>query len=413
MTDNKNTSTPASEKPTETSQAATVEDTAKINIKAKPQVKRTANEPVQSTESKSGLAATALLFSLLSMAGTGGLYYWQQMQHNEQNQQLLSEITELKKQTNLLVNQQLIQQKKVLLAELNQAKSELANISQDELTRLQGQIQQLQQNKPTDWLLHEAEYLIRIAGRTLWLEKDTTAAIGLLRDADQRLQELNSPEVLPVRQLIRDDIAELELLPSVATEDITLTLMALSKQIQQLQLAMVQLPDAAEPEADLALSDDIADWRDNLRKTWQQFSENFITVRRRSGNVEPLMSPEYQQNLRENLALKLQQAQWAASKGNSNLYIATLDDAQAWLTQYFSLEHVKTANFFNSLAKLKNETVEVQYPTSLQALPAIRAINEAKLERMPEKAQESKQQDTNLEENNQEAETPDTAKEVI
>ena len=34
--------------------------------------------------------------------------------------------------------------------------------------------------------------------------------MGLLRDADQRLQELNSPDVLPVRQLIRDDIAELD-----------------------------------------------------------------------------------------------------------------------------------------------------------------------------------------------------------
>lgn len=413
MTDNKKLSTSTSESPAETSQAATVEDTAKVNVKAKPSAHNAAPQPVKAQSSKSGLAATALFVSLLSMAGTAGLYYWQQMQDNEQSQQLLSEIAALKQQTNASVNQQLVAQQKALVAELNQAKAELEKVSQNELTRLQGQIQQLQQNKPTDWLLHEAEYLIRIAGRTLWLEKDTTAAMGLLRDADQRLQELNSPDVLPVRQLIRDDIAELELLPSLATEEITLTLMALSKQISQLQLSMVQLPDTNEPEADLTLSNDIADWRENLQKTWQQFTENFITVRRRAGNVEPLMSPEHQQNLRENLALKLQQAQWAAAKGNSALYIATLDDAQAWLSQYFSLEHVQTGNFFDSLAKLKNEIIEVQYPTSLKALPAIRAINEAKLERLPEKVEQLNQQDTNLEKNNQEAEATDTAKEVI
>ncbi|GHF88778.1 uroporphyrinogen-III C-methyltransferase [Thalassotalea marina] len=413
MTDNKKLSTSTSESPAETSQAATVEDTAKVNVKAKPSAHNAAPQPVKAQSSKSGLAATALFVSLLSMAGTAGLYYWQQMQDNEQSQQLLSEIAALKQQTNASVNQQLVAQQKALVAELNQAKAELEKVSQNELTRLQGQIQQLQQNKPTDWLLHEAEYLIRIAGRTLWLEKDTTAAMGLLRDADQRLQELNSPDVLPVRQLIRDDIAELELLPSLATEEITLTLMALSKQISQLQLSMVQLPDTNEPEADLTLSNDIADWRENLQKTWQQFAENFITVRRRAGNVEPLMSPEHQQNLRENLALKLQQAQWAAAKGNSALYIATLDDAQAWLSQYFSLEHVQTGNFFDSLAKLKNEIIEVQYPTSLKALPAIRAINEAKLERLPEKVEQLNQQDTNLEKNNQEAEATDTAKEVI
>lgn len=409
MTDNKKPESSSSESPVESSQAATVEDTTKINVKAKPAAHKANIKAEKNTKAKSGLAAMAILLSLVSIAGTGSLYYWQQLQYEKQNQQLLAQINTLKQQTSSSVSQQLSTQQRALVTKLDKAKTDLAQTSEDTLARLQGQIQQLQQNKPSDWLLHEAEYLIRIAGRSLWLEKDTTAAIGLLKEADQRLQELNNPEVLPVRQFIRDDIAELELLPTLATEEVTLTLMALSKQVKQLQLAMVQLPDTEQPEADLSLSNDIADWRDNLRKTWQQFSENFITVRRRAGTVEPLMSPEHQQNLRENLALKLQQAQWAASKGNSALYIATLDDAQGWLSEYFSLEHIPTANFFDSLSKLKNDIVEVQYPNSLQALPAIRAINEAKLERLPENTPELPQEDSG-----QEADSAETAaKEVI
>ena len=80
-------------------------------------------------------------------------------------------------------------------------------------------------------------------------------------------------------------------------------------------LADVDLAEALDQtKEDLALSDNIGDWQENLAKTWHKFLNDFITVRRRTGMVEPLMAPDQQQHLKQNLSLKIQLVQWAASE---------------------------------------------------------------------------------------------------
>ncbi len=51
--------------------------------------------------------------------------------------------------------------------------------------------------RPNDWLLAEADYLVKMAGRKLWLEHDTASATILLESADHRIAELNDPSMTP------------------------------------------------------------------------------------------------------------------------------------------------------------------------------------------------------------------------
>jgi uroporphyrin-3 C-methyltransferase len=187
-----------------------------------------------------------------------------------------------------------------------------------------------------------------------------------------RLKELEDPEFLPIRQLIRDDIEQLKLMPTIDNEDTILTLMAMSHQITRLPLAMVKIPNDENQDVDFTLSDNTDDWQENLAKTWKKILADFITVRRSSGDVKPLMSPQHQQNLRENISLKLQLAQWAISEKKQKVYNQTLNEVQQWLTEYFDMENVVSQSFFQSIQQLNTEIISYDYPSTLSSLKAIR-----------------------------------------
>ncbi len=350
----------------------TSKDMSKTVRKPEPKIKMPKTNIPQDKMSKMALFATALSFTAIGLVAS--LFYF-----DKQERSLLSEqITTKNEQNNNDIQQKITQ----LLANqqaalLQQFKSEITAVkkaNQLELTHLSNTVDKLKQNQPSDWLIHEAEYLIRIAGRTLWLERDTIAAIALLQDADQRLKSLNDPNYLLVRQAVNDDVAALKLVPALNTEETILTLMAMSKKVAVLKLKMVDIPDSVELSENLALTNNAADWRENLAKTWQKFLKDFITVNRRKTNVEPLISANAQQHLRENLRLKLQVAQWAASKEQQQLYSQTLSDIERWLIEYFAIESSINQSFIKSIGDLKTAKIIFDHNHRLSSLGVIRTM---------------------------------------
>ena len=350
--------------------------------KTKPATKKAStrqqDKRPQAKNATSKVGVLALVLSVGALSAIGGGYFWLQ----EQQKLLLSELNQ---------NQQLQQasaEQSIKQALANQQKSTLAKIPelakqavepsispvQQELALLKELTQSLQQVKNTPWQLKEAEYLIRVASRSLWLEQDAQLAIRLLHEADDKLKATKNPEVLPVRKLISQDIAALNLLPELATDDAIITLMGLADQVNSLPIAMAHLPTATEAEPDLELSDDIADWQENLAKTWQKIASFFFTVKRRASNVEALLSPEQQHILRQNLSLKLQLAQWAASQHKKALYQESLGKVNAWLTEYFDTDSPAVANFIKSVTAMNNQVISLSLPSKLASYAAINRL---------------------------------------
>jgi uroporphyrin-3 C-methyltransferase len=330
-------------------------------------------------------AVLSLIIALAASAGVGGLFYWDTQQQAltkqailQQTQQSLAN-SEQKNQQSFAKSEQkikqlLVQQQTKFSEQLTRNIAEISKDSQIKIAQLEKVLERLSQNQPSDWLLHEAEYLIRIATRTMWLEHDTTAAIGLLQDADMRLKELKSPEFLPIRQLIREDIELLRLMPNIDNEDIILTLMAMNKHLKSLPVKLELIPKNFVTQVELNLSEDISDWKENIAKTWRYFSDSFITIKKRNGKEEPLLPPQSQQNLRENLSLKLQLVQWSASERKQKLYNQNLNDIQLWIEKYFDMTAVENKNFHQGIQKLKSEVVSYDYPSTLSSLDAIRKV---------------------------------------
>ncbi|MFE8730636.1 uroporphyrinogen-III C-methyltransferase, partial [Aeromonas hydrophila] len=81
---------------------------------------------------------------------------------------------------------------------------------QGEMQGLQNRVLDLNDKRPNDWMLAESEYLVRMAGRKLWLEHDLVSAITLLGNADERIAALNDPSLMPIRKALAEDITKLK-----------------------------------------------------------------------------------------------------------------------------------------------------------------------------------------------------------
>jgi uroporphyrin-3 C-methyltransferase len=381
------TATPAAKKSASKAPAAkasapiTKASASKAPVSKTPDTKETnAQVPPKETKDsgKNKVSKLAIIAIIIAIILTVIHYFWQQQQSLlltiKLSEQIEKKNTATFSQYQAQMKQALNAQQKSFAQQLQLVKTQVNNSNQKEIGKLNTAVNRLERNvrerQPSDWLLHEAEYLIRIAARTVWLEHDTTAAIGLLKDADTRLADVNDPALLPVRELVHQDIKALELMPTLQTDEVVLTLLAMNQQVATLPLAMVDV--GPDKKVDHELSNDINDWKANLTKTWDKFISDFIRVRQTTGLIEPLISPEQQQHLRQNLNLKVQLALWAASERKGDVYKQALTDIQQWINEFFDLEDASNQHFLQSLTKLQTKRVSYNYPSGLKSLKSIR-----------------------------------------
>ncbi|TNH94530.1 uroporphyrinogen-III C-methyltransferase [Aeromonas sobria] len=338
------------------------------------QVKPQPTAVVNNSKSRSGTVLGGVAI-LLALGLTGGLYL-----HGHQNaiaQQ--AELAQLKQQLASALSKidQTSSKDAAQLATLDQTQQRL----QGEMQGLQNRVLDLNDKRPNDWMLAESEYLVRMAGRKLWLEHDLISAITLLGNADERIRALNDPSLMPIRKALAEDIAKLKGMPRIDREGLTLKLAALEDQIELLPLSTVSMPEA-KLEADQAVTANPDEWESNLKKNWVKFTENFVTIRRRDGAVEALLSPQQEIFLRENLKTKLLQAQISVYREQQALYEDSLDKAQRWLTQYFDTENSATRYMQGEIDKLKGEQIQIDYPEQFKTQAMLEQVLTERLQRI-------------------------------
>ncbi|MCE9846656.1 uroporphyrinogen-III C-methyltransferase [Aeromonas allosaccharophila] len=338
------------------------------------QVKPQPTAVVNGSKSRSGAVLGGVAI-LLALGLTGGLYLHghknavaQQAELAQLKQQLASALSKIDQTSSKDAEQ---------LAALDQTQQRL----QGEMQGLQNRVLDLNDKRPNDWMLAESEYLVRMAGRKLWLEHDLVSAITLLGNADERIAALNDPSLMPIRKALAEDIAKLKGMPRIDREGLTLKLAALSDQIELLPLSTVSMPET-KAEPDQAVSTNPDEWESNLKKNWVKFTENFVTIRRRDGAVEALLSPQQEIFLRENLKTKLLQAQLSVYREQQALYEDSLDKAQRWLTQYFDTDNSATRYMQGEIDKLKGEQIQIDYPAQFKTQAMLEQVLTERLQRI-------------------------------
>ncbi|EOW9199244.1 uroporphyrinogen-III C-methyltransferase [Vibrio cholerae] len=335
--------------------------------------------PPQPNSQGKKLASVALL---LVLALGAGFAYVHQQQKSEFNNQLQAVRAELK-QTRDTLNAQLEQ----TVSKATSQATEITHRAETVLEQQQKSIESLQLavadikgRRPNDWLLAEADYLVKLAGRKLFLEHDVETATQLMESADQRIAALNDPSLTALRKAMANDITTLKNIPLIDRDGLVLRLISMQQQIDSLPLANAILP-ADQPQTSQAVSENIDDWQTNLKNSLKAFADNFITFRSRDGNVIPLLSPTQHFYLRENLQAKLETAIKGVYTEQQTLYRTALDTAAQWSTSFFNPDDKAVQSFNAALAQLAEQQVQVEYPVKLQAQQQLADVINERLRR--------------------------------
>ena len=251
---------------------------------------------------------------------------------------------------------------------------------QKSIESLQLAVADVKGRRPNDWLLAEADYLVKLAGRKLFLEHDVESATQLMESADQRIAALNDPSLVKLRKAMANDITKLRTIPLIDRDGLVLRLTALQQQVDKLPLANALLPEAEAVE-NTEVSEDIANWQDNLMTSLKDFSENFITFRTRDGNVIPLLSPEQHFYLKENIKAKLETAIKAVYQEQGEIYTTSLKTADKWALAFFNQDDNSVKEFNKTVNLLSQQNIQVEYPTKLQSQSQLSDVIRERLRR--------------------------------
>lgn len=335
-----------------------------------------------SEPAKKGGQGLAVLAILIALGSAGGLYY-QGMETTKQYNSELARITnELNTTRKALADSQSQTQSALQtgLKTLQRDTEVLLEQQQTSLTSLQSALAGMKGRRPNDWLLAEADHLINQAGRQLWIEGDITTATRLIQTADQRVAALNDPSLTPVRKALSQDLQALKSIQRIDIDGIVLRLTGIQQQIAQMPLANAILPIAEETKAP-EVSTQVSDWKENLKASLTEFADQFITYRKREGSVIPLLTPAQTFYVQENLKAKIDQAITAVYRHNEALYTQALQVAIDWIVAFYDQSSPVTLGVLDSLAQLKQQPINVEYPKQLASQPIITDLLAEKLRR--------------------------------
>ena len=169
-------------------------------------------------------------------------------------------------------------------------------------------------NEIAVWKVAEARFLTRLADRKLRIDQDYATAADLLAEADKLVLSLNDNRAFNLRSLYAKEITKLRSTPATDYEGIALRLMAMVEEIDTIKIKLE--PGSLLGENSAAVSDNIADWKQNLATSFNEFTAKFIVVRSKNETENMLVHPENQLYLRENLRVLLTAASLAGYRGD-------------------------------------------------------------------------------------------------
>ena len=221
------------------------------------------------------------------------------------------------------------------------------------------------------WLLAEAEYYMQIANAQLQLAGNPGLATLALKLADERILQLADPGLTEVRRALSDELRALEVMDSPDTEGITLTLASLASVVDSLPLRQeVVVQAAAGTDLDPELTG-----VDRAYASLKNALGGVVSVRRIDETMRPLIAPEAQYFLRTNLALQLQAARLAVLRSEEAIFAQSLDDASAWLNEYYDTSNTAVISAQQTIAEIRGSVFSVAVPDISHSLRALRQFN--------------------------------------
>jgi uroporphyrin-3 C-methyltransferase len=322
-----------------------------------------------SAKPKKNLFSILLSIITLILLCACAFYFWQQQnQHELQIRQILSSSQGIDQ--NLKSFKQSFQQQINSLSDLSEKQQTLLNsLAQESYFHTQ-KLSDLGARSRTDWLLAEAEYLMHLANQRLTLEQDISSAEAILTSADKIIKEINDPGLFEIRQALANEVVSLQQVSHLDYQGLYLKLNALIASLDSLKQTSflrdntpkqeTEKTEDAKPEE---VSKILAIWS----SIWNDLKKA-VSIRRLDQAVEPLLAPEQDYYLKQNLRLMLEQASLALIDKNTIIYQSSLKKALTWMNRYFAQEDKKIIELQNSLAEMSTFKIDQTLPDISKSL---------------------------------------------
>ncbi|NCF08581.1 MULTISPECIES: uroporphyrinogen-III C-methyltransferase [Kosakonia] len=355
--------------------SAVVEETKAADGATPPPEKAEKNRRANRTS----LALSAIAIAI-ALASGAGLYGWVKQQVetlHSNNGEIANQVIALQQSQ----DKQRAELESVIKQQADQldAAKRQNDVLAKQLDEVQQKVATISGSDAKTWQLAQADFLVKLAGRKLWSDQDVTTAAALLKSADASLADMNDPSLITARRAITDDIGSLSAITQVDYDGIILNLNQLSNQIDNLRLADNNDDDSPMDDDSSELSGSISEWRVNLQKSWQNFMDSFITIRRRDETAVPLLAPNQDIYLRENIRSRLLVAAQAVPRHQEETYKQALDNVSTWVRAYYDTDDAATKSFLEEVDKLSQQTIAMNLPESLQSQPILEKLMQTRV----------------------------------
>lgn len=279
----------------------------------------------------------------------------------QDNSQLSSKIIRLQQELLELKNQD-----KTLLQHTQENKTE-QNYLKDSVKQLTTLVKEKGQD-PILWRFAEVEYLLTVANHRLLLERDVATAMIALADADKRLDKIGDPALIPIRKKIADELTALKSLEIPDVSGMSVRLSALTENIQNLPLISIKREPQSEEQTD---SDTVKDWNEFGQKILDNL-KGIVSLRRTDEVIEPLLPPQEQHYLSQNLGLKLEESRLALLRRDTAVFQSHCRDIREWVGHYFDKDSAAVADVINTVSEFEKTELKPQLPDVSGSLRELR-----------------------------------------
>lgn len=334
----------------------------------------------QSQKKNQGVSSPlALLAVLIALAAGGGCYYLQQQLRQQQvlGKQLDEKLIELQDKS-LMSTQQIESRVDETANVISKTEQQQRDIQAD-LGKLAEKINAITANDSSVWSIAEANYLVKMAERKIWSDHDLLTAVTLLKGADETLASLDDPSILTLRQALGADMVKLGSMTQVDYDGIILQLNQLANQVDNLRIQQ-NIDEGAPMEAsNQEVSASLLQWRENLIKSWHDFMDNFISIRRRDTRDQPLLAPDQEIYLRENIRSGLLIAAQAVPRHQQEIYQQSLESISTWIRAWYDNSDPTTRSFLDNLDKLSQQQINMALPDNLESPPLLNKLMQTRV----------------------------------
>jgi len=253
--------------------------------------------------------------------------------------------------------------------------------SQSQQAALDAMVQELTRNRE-ERLLAEVEQALNSAAQQLQLAGNVEAALIALQGADARLAAAGRAQFLPLRKVIAQDIDRLKAQPLADIPGIALRIEGVVRAVDGLPLAFEAKPRIEAARESFVPSAAAGYWETLLDELWREL-KSLIRVERLDRPSPALLSPTHAFFLRENLKLRLVNARLALLQRDGKSFRQDIQQAQAWVEQYFDTRAKPVQAAQATLRQLAAADVGRELPTLAESLTTLRNLKVARERELP------------------------------